>query len=243
MIRLFFLLLMAFAALTSVAQPRAELERKKKETLQEIEALNKQYDEIKKSKKESLGQLALIQNKISLRNQVIQNINRQVQVINLDIDSSYREMIRLKNDLEILKKNYAQSVVYAYKNRSNYDFLNFIFSATSFNDAIRRVAYMRAYRDYRARQLDAIVQTQTLYQQKIQNLKSNREEKSVVLQDQTKEMGELMKDKNEQDNVVQSLKKKENQVNKMIATKKKQSRELESAIKAVVPIWYWLVAS
>jgi septal ring factor EnvC (AmiA/AmiB activator) len=219
---------------TASAQTKAELEKKKKETLQEIEMLNRQYDEIKKSKKESLSQLALIQNKIRLRDKVISNINKQVYVINRDIDSSFREMVRLRKDLDTLRKNYAHSVVYAYKNRSSYDFLNFIFSANSFNDAIRRVAYMRAYRDYRARQMDAITKTESLYKEKIVQLKNSRNEKTTVLEDQAKEKDELMKDKQEKDRVVVGLKKKEGQINKMLAAKRKQSKEIESAIKAVV---------
>jgi len=234
MLRNFLLMFFLFFGLHVAGQTKAELEKKKTETLKEREALNKQYDNIKKSKKESLGQLALIQRKINLRNQVITDINKQVLFINKDIDSSYREMVRLKKDLDELKKNYAQSVVYAYKNRSSYDFLNFIFSATNFNDAVRRIAYMKAYRDYQSRQLDAIQKTQTLYAQKINELKNNRNAKTAVLEDQNREMGELMKDKQEKDQVVGSLKKRESQINSMIAAKRKQSKEIESAIKAVV---------
>jgi len=234
MIRILFLFAMMSFFISSVAQTKTDLEKKKKETLQEIETLNRQYNEIKKTKSESIGQLALIQRKISLRNQVVQNINNQVFMINLNIDSSYREMVRLRKDLDTLKRNYANSVVYAYKNRSSYDFLNFIFSATSFNDAIRRVAYMRSYRDYQSRQRAAIQKTEVLYKQKIVQLTNNRNEKTLVLQDQTKAMDELMKDKKEQDLVIGNLKKRETQINAMIAAKRKQSKEIEAAIKAVV---------
>jgi septal ring factor EnvC (AmiA/AmiB activator) len=215
-------------------QEKAELEKKKRQTLQEIEQLNRQFEEIKKNRKESLGQLALIQNKIRLRNQVIENINRQVRVINKDIDYSYREMLRLRKDLDTLKMNYAQNVVYSYKNRSNYDFLNFLFSASNFNDAIRRVAYMRAYRSFRTHQAEAIAKTETLYRDKINQLRENRKEKTIVLEDETKEKTELEKDRNEQDHIVKKLKSREKEVNKIIAAKRKQANELEAAIKAVV---------
>ncbi|MFN8265619.1 MAG: peptidoglycan DD-metalloendopeptidase family protein [Chitinophagaceae bacterium] len=232
---LFAFLFMQLPALL-LAQPneKSELEKKKRQTLQEIDILNNQYNEIKRNKKESLGQLAIITNKIRLRNQVIDNINRQVRVIDGDINNSYREMRRLQKDLDTLKMNYAHNVVYAYKNRSSYDFLNFLFSATNFNDAIRRVSYMRAYRTYRMQQVDAINKTETLYQQKITQLTNNKKEKRTVLEDQNKEMGELVKDKKEQDEVVTKLKKREKEVNNMIAAKRKQAAQLEASIKAVV---------
>jgi len=88
MLRNLILFCALFIGVNVVAQTKAELEKKKNETLKEIESLNKQYDNIKKTKKESLGQLALIQQKINLRNQVIGDINKQVAFINKDIDSS-----------------------------------------------------------------------------------------------------------------------------------------------------------
>lgn len=55
-----------------------------------------------------------------------------------------------------------------------------------------------------------------------------------MLEDQNKEMGELVKDKKEQDEVVTKLKKREKEVNNMIAAKRKQAAQLEASIKAVV---------
>lgn len=213
---------------------RAELERKKRETQKEIDILTNQYNEIKKNKKASLGQLAVIQRKLELRNKIIGDINKQVNVINQNINNSYKEMRRLQKDLDTLKMNYAQNVVYAYKNRSSYDFLNFLFSASDFNDAIRRISYMRAYRNYRSQQLDAIVKTEKLYKEKIVELTNNKKEKTQVLGEQTKEMGELVKDKNEQAAVVDEIKKKEKEINKTLAAKKKQSQQLQASITAVI---------
>lgn len=216
------------------AQDKTELEKKRKQTLQEIEVLNNQYNEIKKNKKQSIGQLTLIQNKIRLRNEVISTINKQVRSIEGDINTSYREMRRLQKDLDTLKMNYAHNVVYAYKNRSSYDFLNFLFSATNFNDAIRRIAYMKAYRSFRAQQLDAINHTEILYKEKITQLTNNKKEKTLTIQSQAKEMGELVKDKQEQDAVVKNLKTREKELNNTISAKRKQAKQLQSSITSII---------
>lgn len=143
-------------------------------------------------------------------------------------------MRRLQKDLDTLKINYAQNVVYAYKNRSNYDFLNFLFSASNFNDAIRRIAYMRAYRNYRSQQLDAITKTEKLYKEKIVELTNNKKEKTAVLGEQTKEMGELVKDKTEQAAVVKEFNKKENEISKTLSAKRKQAQSLQNAMAALM---------
>ncbi|MEJ8817950.1 murein hydrolase activator EnvC family protein [Lacibacter sp. H407] len=234
MLKIILLSVCTLLTLALVAQDKAELEKKRKQTLQEIDVLNKQYSDVKKNTKQSIGQLTLIQKKIQLRNEVINNINKQVRTIEQDINASYIEMRRLKKDLDTLKLTYAHNVVYAYKNRSSYDVLNFIFSATNFNDAIRRIAYMKAYRSYRADQLAVIHKTEALYKDKIVQLTNNRKEKSTVLKDQSKEMGELVKDKEEQASVVNQLKKKEKEINSNIAAKRKQAQQMQASIQAII---------
>jgi murein hydrolase activator len=91
--------------------------------------------------------------------------------------------------------------VYAYKNRSNYDFLNFIFSATSFNDALRRVAYMKSYRTYREQQAENIRHTQDQLNQRLSGLKVHRDEKNLVLKVQNTERAQLVGEKKEKDAV------------------------------------------
>lgn len=236
-LRLCYILFTCFLfSISVVAQSNEKetLEKRKQETLREIDALNRQFDDLKKNKKQSLGQLALIQNKIKLRNRLINDINNQVRIIDGNINDSYREIRRLQRDLDTLRMQYAQNVVYAYKNRSNYDFLNFIFSASSFNDALRRVNYLKAYRNYRTQQMEVINRTEILYKQKIEELSTSRKEKQVVLQDQTKEMSKLVDDKKEQDVVVNNLKKREKEINNMLSAKRKQATALEASIKAVV---------
>ncbi len=77
--------------------------------------------------------------------------------------------------------------MYAYKNRSNYDFLNFIFSAASFNDALKRIEYLKSYRSYREEQAQNIKNTQLILEQKIASLRASRQEKDKILEKQQKE--------------------------------------------------------
>ena len=149
-------LLAAFACLivviTTSAQDgdtREDIQRKQQQLQKEINDLNKTLGQIKSSKKKSLTQLALVQKKIAARNALINSINKDMRRLDNTIYLNQLEINHMKLELDSLKRNYAKSLVFAYKNRSNYDYLNFIFSATSFNDAIKRVDYLRSYRQYR----------------------------------------------------------------------------------------------
>jgi septal ring factor EnvC (AmiA/AmiB activator) len=202
-----FTFLFICAAFTGVAQTqtRSDLEKQRAEIQEEIAAVKRSLDQTKKNRKASLGQLALLQRRLRLREAAINNINRQINVIDQDIVRSRSEIVKLKKDIDTLKMQYQKSVVYAYKNRSNYDFLNFIFSASSFNDALKRVEYLKSYRSYREQQTSTIMNTQTLLQKKIGNLEQSRKQKDEVLEKQEKEKQELVEEKKEKDQVVSKL--------------------------------------
>lgn len=216
------------------AQSKAELEKQRAAIQREIEDVKRSLNETKKNKKETLGQLSLVQKKLGLRMAEINNINQQINLIDGDINQSYKDIGKLKKDLDTLKTQYQKSVLYAYKNRSNYYFLNFIFSANSFNDALKRVAYLRSYRTYREQQVATIERTQELLEQKISGLNENKEKKTVVLSEQNKQKQMLEVEKKEKDVVVSKLKAREKELNNEIAAKKKQDLNVSKAITAAI---------
>ncbi|HRO46556.1 peptidoglycan DD-metalloendopeptidase family protein [Agriterribacter sp.] len=231
---LLFVFLCGFQVMSSQAQSKDELESQRKQIQQEIEDLRKSQSAIQKNKKESLGQLARIRNLIKKRDAIIETINRQVQLINDDINTNNREIGRLKNELDTLKVQYARTIEYAYKNRSSYDMLNFIFSAVSFNDAIKRVAYLKAYREYRGKQVDNIYQTQLLLAQKNETLAANKTLKTQTLAEQSQQMKKLEEEKKQKDAVVSSLKLKERELDKQLTSKRKLENNIRNSIAAII---------
>lgn len=234
--KFFFLLFVLLCGLqiSSWSQSKDELESQRKEIQQEIEELRKSQNAIKKNKKESLGQLARIRNLIKKRDAVIETINRQVRLINDDIHTNNREIARLKNELDTLKAQYARTIEYAYKNRSSYDMLNFIFSAVSFNDAIKRITYLKAYREYRGKQVDNIHQTQLLLSQKNQTLAENKNLKTQTLAVQSQQMQKLEEEKKQKDAVVSKLKLRERELDKQLTSKRKLENNIKNSIAAII---------
>jgi murein hydrolase activator len=211
-----------------------ELKRKQADIQREIDELRNTLKDTKKNTKAGLLQLTMVQKKLRLREQAIGNINQQIGYIEGTIGKSKNEIERLKVELDTLKAQYAKNIVYAYKNRSNYDFLNFIFSASSFNDALRRVQYLRAYRLYREEQASTIKNTQTLLHDKIAGLESSRKEKDVVLQKQEKQKEELEDEKKEKNDILSKLKAREKEISKELTAKQRADQKLKSAIGAAI---------
>jgi septal ring factor EnvC (AmiA/AmiB activator) len=219
------------------AQPvtdKTQLEKERKEIQKELSEIQGLYNKVKGQTKQTLGQLNMLNRKISLQEQYIGSINKEIRSIDDDIYLSNLEIYRLQKQLDTLKTQYAKTVVYAYKNRSNYDYLNFIFSANSFNDAVRRIAYLKSYRAYREKQVGTILETQDLIAKRKQQQLGRKDQKNAALNNQTKQVQELAIQKKEKDAVVNQLKSKEKDLSKQIATKKKKDRDLQNAITAIV---------
>ncbi|HMJ47694.1 MAG TPA: hypothetical protein VK498_10200, partial [Ferruginibacter sp.] len=220
--------------LVSTAQTREELEKQRQELKKEIEQTEKLLNNNKAQTKENFVQWKLINNKVNLQDRVIDNISKDLRLLDRNMFTIQKDIKRYDRLLDTLKQEYAKSMVYAYKNRSNYDFLNFIFSAASFNDAIKRVSYLKSYRTYREMQGENIIRTQDLRRQRIGDLTGTKKNKNVTLQVQSKEMAVLEEQQKEKDRILAQLKKQGKQLNNQITAKQKQMRKVSNAIAGAI---------
>lgn len=237
MLKRIFFVFFLFSALVfcaSAQNTREELQKKEQDIQKELLELNKLYNETQNSKKLSLKQLAIIKRKINAREELVNGINKQVRQLDETIFTNERDIYRLRKELDTLKLKYAKSIVFAYKNRSSYEYLNFLFSASNFNDAIKRVAYLKSYRRNRETQANAIVKSDQLLQEKITVLSGNKKERLVTLQSQSEQLKVLQADKKEQDQVVADLKGKEKELTTQIRDKEKQRQKVQQAFAAII---------
>ena len=219
---------------SQLEEEKLKLEKEREDIQKEIKDIQAQYDLIKGEKKQIVGQYNLLNRKIRLQNKYISNINRELRVINDDIYFTNREIYRLNRQLDTLKAQYARSVVYAYKNRSTYDFLNFIFSANSFNDAIKRIAYLKQYRAYREQQVNTIKETQRKIAEKKEELIGKKRDKDEALDEKKDQYKELDQQKREQNTVLKKISSKESELAKQLAAKKKRDNDLKNSITTIV---------
>ena len=206
--RIYFFFAFVFSSCFLFAQTedKAQLEKERQEIQKEIKEIQGEYDKLKGKTKQIVGQYNLIDRKIKLQNKYISNISKELRMIDDDIYLSNVEIYRLSKLLDTLRAQYSRSVVYAYKNRSNYDFLNFIFSANSFNDAIKRITYLKSYRAYREQQVNTIRETQASIAKKKQDQLSKKKQKDDALENQTEQAKNLEGQKKEKDVVINQLK-------------------------------------
>jgi septal ring factor EnvC (AmiA/AmiB activator) len=222
---------------SSIAQngnSREDLQKQSQTLQKELDALNNLLEQTKKNKKSSLAQLAVIRNKIAKRTALINGIAKQVKILDAAIQTNQHDVQRLNNELDTLKYRYAKSIVFAYQSRSGYEYLNFLFSAGSFNDAVKRITYLKSYRQNREAQAMAIGLSENNLKSKITILSENKEDRMKTLSAQTVQLKVLQDDRKEQDKVVSQLKSKEQEITTQVRQKEAQRRKMQAAIAAVI---------
>ena len=221
----------------SIAQngnSRDELQRQSQTLQKELDALNNLLEQTKKNKKSSLAQLAVIRNKISKRAALINGIAKQVKLLDNAIQTNQQDVKRLNNELDTLKYRYAKSIVFAYQSRSGYEYLNFLFSAGNFNDAVKRITYLKSYRQNREAQAMAIGLSENKLKIKIDILSENKQDRLKTMSAQTIQLKVLQDDRKEQDKVLNQLKSKEQEITIQVRQKEAQRRKMQAAIAAVI---------
>src|ERR1700761_3064474 len=187
------------------AQSSAELKKQKEALTQQLEDLQRQYNETASNKKAGLTQLKLLKKQIELREDKINTINSEVRNLDNQISESNNYVHNLQSQLTQLKGQYAAMILFTYHNQSAYNKLMFIFAAKDFNQAYRRLKYLQQIGTYRERQANYIQETQTELHVKINQLDKNKKEKSTLLADQEKEKKTLGDEKTVQTKVVADL--------------------------------------
>ena len=230
----FILLLGTTLAFGQPQSSKEDLQKQKQQIQKEIDDLRQNLNTIHGDKPKAMAAYRLAMQKLNARERLISNINRDIRRLDETIFQDEREIYRLKKELDTLKIQYAQSLVFAYKNRSNYGYLNFLFSSTSFDDAMKRIAYLKSYRQFRETQAQTIVKTQNLLQHHSEDLSLNRKDMSSALQLQNNQKKELEQDKKDKDLAVKQLKDQEKTISAQLKKREKQRQDLNKAIDAAI---------
>lgn len=229
------LILILLSIVAYAQQPsREELEQRRRQLLETIKETESQLAATQKNTKATMGQLRAIQAKLAGRQKLINNINQEIAQIGNSISTSNKEIDRLKGNLDILKARYAQSVRYAYKSRSSYDMLAFLFSADDFNEAVRRLKYLKRYRDYRKDQAEQIRITQAKLTGEINSLNNEKAQKDALLTTEEEQKQAIEQDKNKTNEIVRELKGQEKELTAKILKNKKVQQQIDKAVEEII---------
>ncbi len=223
-----------FFTLHAFPQNKKELEKKKEQIRKDIEYTNQLLNQTRKFKNTSLNQLVTLNKKISFRSELITTINYQITGLDHSIVGINRHIDSLEQRMKLLKKEYGDMLYYAYKNQTISSRLSFIFSASDFNQAYKRLKYLQQLSAYRAQQAELVRQTQdslTVHKQELQGV---RTDKTHLLANQEKEKQTLDGEKKEQVQVLNNIALREKKLRGDLKEKQRQEEKLGRAIEEII---------
>lgn len=215
-------------------QTKADLEKKKKKTINEINYTNKLLAETKKSQKESENNLVLLGNQISSQQELISDINVEIEFVSQRIKETESIIAMMTEDLENLKASYARMIQVAWKNRNKNNEIMFLLSSKDFNQSYLRLKYMRQMADYRRRQLHAINSIKAVLEKQKEKLDRQKSEHQQLLEEQKVETRNLENAKQQQEKELSKLKGRESDLRKQLEEKNKQKQQLQAAIEKLI---------
>ena len=239
--KLHIILVLLLLALVSPTFGQKTKGKSKKQLQSEINSLQKEISTanqlLKKTKKDkeiTLNEVNLLDKKIKQRENLIKAYNQQIAVLDEEINTGQSNIKSLNSDLKKLRKEYAKMIVFANKNRSHYDMLGFVFASKDFNQAFRRLRYIREFNEARKVKIDQIVSTERRINDEVEASQKAREEQAAMLKDEKAQQEALQKEKKDLNGQVAKLKKKEGSIQQDIKNKQQQAKKLQKAIDDII---------
>lgn len=213
---------------------RKKLEQRKAQILKEMKELQKLESQSKTKEKSVLGKIEENSSKIKLSERLISTTSKQTRLLTDDIYTNQLSINKLKRELKVLKEDYANMVVKAYKSRSEQSRIMFILSSENFLQAYKRMQYMKQYASFRKVQGDEIRSKMTELEQRIAQLSGQKKEKEVLLSESEKQKQELEKDKQEQEKLVKTIRKDKKKYAAEIKKKQQEAKDIDRKIDKMI---------
>ncbi len=230
----FLLCLLLAGGLELYAQSPEVLKAKRQRLQKELRQTNQRLAATRARRGAAVGQASLIRQQIEQRTELLETLRTEVtrNASRLHRDSSV--VVSLSDDLERMRSEYGSALRAANRARLSQGWLTFLLSAQSFNDAFRRVVYLRQYRDYRRRQSRLIRQTRASLNERIATLELQRIEQDSLLYAAEDQDATLREELAIQTAIVDKLSSSEKKLLTTIQRQKQQDERLNREIRAAI---------
>ena len=248
LIKHIFFIVLILLSTTAFSQSKKALQEKKAQIEKDIQYTNKLLGKTKKSKEKSLTYLSTLSKQVDNRVELLQMLNTEIGVIEKQIGKTEIKIaenkIKIqdkKQDLEKLEQEYAKMIYYAYKNKHAYDNWVFIFSSKSFNQAYKRLKYLKQYAQHRKMQAEIITATKEELTEEIidlenqkNNLQKDKENKKALIISKKTEVKQLETQKNDKKTLIKKLKKSESYFKEELQKQQHAAKQLDEKIRKII---------
>lgn len=234
--RILLLIMMLGVGFSVTAQKRtkSQLQKEKQQSVAKIQEVEKILNETTAQKKNTLGELSALNQRIIEQQNLINSIKKEISLLNDEIGENNDIIQVLDEDLKKLKKEYSAMLFAAQKANNSTTRLTFLFSSGSFDQLIMRLRYMEQYGETRKLQADLIGKVQDELGSQVKQIENKRKEKNALLKEGVAENQNLASLKKQQNSLVKALEKEENQLKRDLDQTKEALALLDRKINDII---------
>lgn len=233
-----FILSLLFICLTSLSWSQSsqqeKLEQQKAQIQKEIRDNEKMLQSVRSKEKSAMSVYLIQKNKIRLKESLINTTSKQLRLLANDMYINQVKVNKLNKELLVLKDDYAKMILKSYKSRSEQSRAMFILSSENFLQAYKRAQYLKQYTSFRKAQGEEIKSKSTELLAYNEKLKVQKIAKQKLYDENEKERLSLVKEKQEQEKVVNTLKKDKNRITSDIRKKQREYKSIDAQIKRII---------
>ncbi|HHT60957.1 MAG: peptidoglycan DD-metalloendopeptidase family protein [Paludibacteraceae bacterium] len=229
-----FSLLVLLCSSLCFGQSIKELERRKKQAMEQLALTNKLLEETKKSKQSSVNKINILKRNIRERQAYINSLSIEIDTIEKNITGVRTEKTALEKKLNTVKQEYTELIRATNIRRKHFSPILFVFSASNFSEAFRRFRYLQEFSNYRKKQVAEMQNLTAQLAAKEQDLITNLSAKEQVMNSKTKETKKLQTDQAKENKMYASLKQKEQKLKKDQKAQQKRANELNARIQKLI---------
>ena len=206
------------------AQSVSSLQKQQKDLEQQIANTNKMLEQTKSNKKVTLNKLELLNQNIATQRKLVDNINSEITALNKEMNQLQSTKTKLQSELGVLQDDYANLVRHTHYAQLHQSPFIFLFSASTFQQLIRRIRYMQEFAAYRQSQIDKITAKKQDIEHQNDLLAANKKAKQKTLKTQQSEQDKLARNERKQKAMLEDLQKQEKNL-------KAQLKKQQKAVK------------
>ena len=215
-------------------QTRKQLETQRKKLNIKINKVNKLIFEAKKDQKNALQDLKDLNQKIDVREKLIETINLEVLLLSNEITSNEIKVDKLQNKLVALKEDYSDMIFRSYKSKSQQSRAMFILSSSNFRQAYKRLQYMKQYTSFRKKQGEEISLQTDIVKRFVDSLNIQKQLKDTLIISENEQNKKVESDKKNQENLVFRIKSKERKYKKELQKSIKEQKRVSTKIDKLI---------
>lgn len=229
-----FTIVLIFSISVFAQESQKQLEAKRKKLENEIAYTNKLLDETKSNKEATVNQLRLLNVKVNQRADLIATLKSELFYLNKNINQSESSLFKLDEELADLKQKYAAIAWHAYKYRTAYNKLIFLFSADDINQSYQRMRYLDQISSYIRKEAIRIKEVETKKSEILITLKNEKLNKERLLGNRQTEIFTLEEEQAKKTQLKTNLQVKEKQLQSSIRNKEKQAEKFSKQIQKII---------